>query len=63
MYTGGLRVVDISGDLLGDLYKQDREIGYLLTGSPNGYIPNDTMVWGDKLSFWLVFDLVYYLKL
>ena len=49
MYTGGLRVVDISGDLLGDLYKQDREIGYLLTGSPDGYIPNDTMVWGAQL--------------
>ena len=49
MYTGGLRVVDISGDLLGDLYKQGREIGYLLTGSPNGYIPNDTMVWGAQL--------------
>ena len=49
MYTGGVRVVDISGDLIGDLYKQDREIGYLLTGSPNGYIPNDTMVWGTQL--------------
>ena len=49
MYTGGLRIVDISGDLLGDLYKQGREIGYLLTGNPNGYIPNDTMVWGAQL--------------
>ena len=25
MYTGGVRIVDISGDLLGDLYKQGRE--------------------------------------
>ena len=49
MYTGGIRIVDISGDLLGDLYKQGREIGYLLTGSPDGYIPNDTMVWGTQL--------------
>ena len=49
MYTGGLRVVDISGDLVGDLYKQGREMGYLLTGSPEGYIPNDTMVWGAQL--------------
>ena len=49
MYTGGLRIVDLSGDLLGDLYKQGREIGYLLTGNPNGYIPNDTMVWGAQL--------------
>ena len=49
MYTAGVRVVDISGDLLGDLYKQGREIGYLLTGSSDGYIPNDTMVWGAQL--------------
>ena len=49
MYTGGVRVVDISGDLLGDLYKQGREIGYILSGSPDGYIPNDTMVWGAQL--------------
>ncbi|SUZ53075.1 uncharacterized protein METZ01_LOCUS5929 [marine metagenome] len=49
MYTGGVRVVDISGDLLGDLYKQDREIGYILPSSPNGYTPNSTMVWGAQL--------------
>lgn len=49
MYTGGVRVVDISGDLLGDLYKQGREIGYILPSSPDGYIPNDTMVWGAQL--------------
>ena len=49
MYTGGLRIVDLSGDLLGDLYKQGREIGYILTGNRDGYIPNDTMVWGAQL--------------
>ena len=49
MYTGGVRIIDISGDLLGDLYKQGREIGYLLTGTADGYIPNDTMVWGAQL--------------
>ena len=49
MYTGGVRIIDISGDLVGDLYKQDREIAYLLTGTPDGYIPNDTMVWGAQL--------------
>ena len=49
MYTGGVRIVDISGDLLGDLYKQGREIGYILTGASDGYIPNDTMVWGAQL--------------
>ncbi len=49
MYTGGVRIVDISGDLVGDLFKQGREIGYLLTGNADGYIPNDTMVWGAQL--------------
>ena len=49
MYTGGVRIVDISGDLVGDLYKQGREIGYILTGTADGYIPNDTMVWGAQL--------------
>jgi len=49
MYTGGVRIIDISGDLLGDLYKQGREIGYILTGTADGYIPNDTMVWGAQL--------------
>jgi hypothetical protein len=49
MYTGGVRIIDISGDLLGDLYKQGREIAYLLTGTADGYIPNDTMVWGAQL--------------
>ena len=41
--------VDISGDLLGDLYRQGREIGYIMTGTPNGYIPNATMAWGAQL--------------
>ena len=49
MYSGGVRVVDISGDLLGDLYKQGREIGYILPSSPKGYIANATMVWGAQL--------------
>ena len=43
MYGGGVRIVDISGDLLGDLYRQGREIGYIMTGTSNGYIPNATM--------------------
>lgn len=49
MYGGGVRIVDISGELLGDLYRQGREIGYIMTGSPNGYIPNATMAWGAQL--------------
>ena len=49
MYTGGVRVVDLSGDLMGDLYKQGREIGYILSGSENAYVPNSTMSWGAQL--------------
>ena len=29
-YQAGIRILDISGELLGDLYKQGREIGYFL---------------------------------
>jgi hypothetical protein len=46
---GGVRIVDISGDLLGDLYRQGREIGYIMTGTSDGYIPNATMSWGAQL--------------
>ncbi len=49
MYSGGVRIVDISGDLMGDLYKQGREIGYILPGNKDGYIPNATMAWGAQL--------------
>ena len=47
-YQGGLRVVDISGELLGDLYKQGREIAFYLSNHPEGRIPNSTMVWGPQ---------------
>ena len=48
MYNGGLRVIDVSGELLGDLYRQGREIAAFKTGSPNGFIPNNTMTWGTQ---------------
>ncbi len=47
-YNGGLRVVDISGDLMGDLYKQGREIGWFLPTDHKGKIPNAPMVWGPQ---------------
>ena len=49
MYTGGVRIVDISGELMGDLFRQGREIGHINTANPNGYIPNATMTWGAQL--------------
>ena len=47
-YQGGLRVVDISGELLGDLYKQGREIAIYLSNHKNGRMSNATMAWGPQ---------------
>ena len=47
-YNGGFRVVDISGDLMGDLYRQGREIARFVPTDPEGYIPNAPMVWGPQ---------------
>ncbi len=45
-YQAGLRVVDVSGELRGDLYRQGREIAWLPTGAPDGFVPNAPMAWG-----------------
>ena len=45
-YNAGLRVIDISGELLGDLYRQGREIGYFLADDPQGFKPNARRTWG-----------------
>jgi hypothetical protein len=47
-YTGGARVLDISGELRGDLYRQGREIARLWTGSPDGFRPNAPFAWGAQ---------------
>ncbi len=47
-YTGGVRVVDISGELMGDLYQQGREIGYFVPRDPQGKVPNMAMTWGAR---------------
>jgi len=47
-YNGGLRVVDISGELMGDLYKQGREIAMFVPGDPEGFIANAPFVWGPQ---------------
>ncbi|MGI9628288.1 MAG: LVIVD repeat-containing protein [Longimicrobiales bacterium] len=44
-YEGGLRVVDVSGDLMGNLYTQGREIAVFKPYDPIGYIPNSPMTW------------------
>ena len=47
-YQGGLRVVDISGELLGDIYNQRREIAVYQSSHKEGKIPNAPMVWGAQ---------------
>lgn len=47
-YNGGLRVVDISGELMGDLYKQGREIAMFVPADPKGFIANAPFVWGPQ---------------
>ena len=47
-YQGGLRVLDVSGELLGDLYAQGREIARFYSDDPDAHIPNATMVWGPQ---------------
>ncbi|MDH3709752.1 MAG: hypothetical protein OER04_07675, partial [Cyclobacteriaceae bacterium] len=47
-YNGGVRVVDLSGDLIGDLYRQGREIAHYLPLDSKGFIPNAAMTWGAQ---------------
>jgi hypothetical protein len=47
-YNGGLRVVDISGELMGDLYRQGREIAWFVPTHKDGFIANAPMVWGPQ---------------
>jgi hypothetical protein len=45
-YQGGLRVLDISGELRGDLLAQGREMAKVHTGDERGFVPNAAMTWG-----------------
>jgi hypothetical protein len=47
-YNAGLRVVDISGELMGNLYEQGREMAWFLPFDPEGRIPNAPMTWGPQ---------------
>jgi len=48
-YQAGLRVLDISGELRGDLYRQGRELAVLKTTDENSMVPNWPMTWGAQL--------------
>jgi hypothetical protein len=47
-YNGGGRVLDVSGELRGNLYRQGREIARLWTGDPKGWRPNLPFTWGAQ---------------
>jgi hypothetical protein len=47
-YSGGGRIVDVSGELRGDLYRQGREIARVWTGDPDGYRANLPLAWGAQ---------------
>jgi hypothetical protein len=44
-YEGGVRMVDVSGELMGNLYTQGREIAVFKAHDPIGYIPNAPGAW------------------
>ena len=44
-YEGGVRMVDVSGELMGNLYTQGREIAVFKAYDPIGYVPNSPMAW------------------
>jgi hypothetical protein len=45
-YNGGARVVDVSGELRGELYDQGREIAHFWTGDSQGFRSNLPFAWG-----------------
>jgi len=45
-YNGGGRVLDVSGELRGELYNQGREIAHFWSADPQGYRPNLPFAWG-----------------
>jgi hypothetical protein len=47
-YNAGLRIVDISGELMGNLYEQGREIAKYIPTDHKGYIPNAPFTWGPQ---------------
>ena len=47
-YSGGGRILDVSGELRGDLYRQGREIARVWTGDPEAFRPNLPFTWGAR---------------
>ena len=47
-YEGGVRVVDVSGELMGNLADQGREVAVFKAFDPNGFTANAPMAWGPQ---------------
>jgi hypothetical protein len=54
-YQGGGRVVDISGELKGDLLRQGREMAWLFTADSAGTRPRATFTWGAVVKNGLIY--------
>ncbi len=59
-YDGGVRIVDVSGELLGNIYDQNREIAVFKPYDPDGYTANapfvmNAMPWKGKV-IWTDFN-------
>ena len=48
-YNGGMRVIDISGELKGNLARQGRDIAHYEANDPDGFIPNAPFTWGGQV--------------
>jgi len=48
-YNGGIRIIDISGELRGDLYRQGRQVGFFYPTDEHAFVPNTPMTWGPQL--------------
>lgn len=54
-YQGGGRVLDISGELKGDLLRQGREMSWIFTADSLGIRPRATFTWGAVVKNGLIF--------
>jgi hypothetical protein len=54
-YQGGGRVLDISGELKGDLLRQGREMSWIFTADSMGARPRSTFTWGAVVKNGLIF--------
>ena len=48
-YNGGTRVIDISGELKGNLGLQGREIAHYAANDPDAFVPNAPFSWGPQI--------------